>query len=62
MSNMIRCDECGKMMFTDSREEKDAYVPMTAEDPLYGFSRFHLCRKCFDRKFPWLVEAKEDTT
>ena len=59
MSQMIQCDECKKMMYTDSREEKGAYVLMTAEDPLYGFSRFHLCRKCFVSKFPWLVEAEE---
>ena len=54
MSKMIQCDECKKLFYMDSRSEKDAYVKMTAEDPLYGCSAFHLCRKCFDEKFPWL--------
>ena len=56
MSSMVKCDECGKLMYTDSREEKGAYVKMTADDPLCGFSSFHLCRKCYSEKFPWLCE------
>ena len=59
MSKMIQCDECKKMMYTDSREDKGAYVSITADDPLYGFSWFHLCRKCFNKKFPWLIDAAE---
>lgn len=59
MSKMIQCDECKKVMYTDSREDKGAYVSMTADDPLYGYSLFHLCRKCFDKKFPWLIDTKE---
>jgi hypothetical protein len=58
MSAMIQCDECKKMMYTDSREDKGAYIKMTADDTLYGFSTFHLCRKCFSEKFPWLVEEE----
>ena len=53
MSKMIQCDECKKMMYIDSREDKGAFVSMTADDPLYGYSSFHLCRKCFDKKFPY---------
>ena len=41
------------MMYTDSREDKGAFVSMTADDSLYGYSSFHLCRKCFDTKFPY---------
>jgi len=59
VSKMIQCDECEKLMYTDSREEKGAYISMTADDPIYGYSSFHLCRKCFDSKFPWLVKAEE---
>lgn len=59
MSEMVKCDECGKLMYTDSREDKGAYVIMTANDPLYGYSTFHLCRKCFAKSFPWLNEEQE---
>ena len=51
---MIQCDECKKLMYEDSREEKGAYVCVKVDDPVWGFSRFHLCRKCFQDKFPWL--------
>lgn len=60
MSTMIQCDECKKMMYTDSREEKGAYIHMTADDPLYGYSSFELCRKCFSGKFPWLIDQQEE--
>lgn len=60
MSVMIQCDKCKKLMYTDSREEKGAFVKMTADDPLYGYSTFQLCRKCFNSNFPWLVDAEED--
>lgn len=33
MSNMVKCDECGKLMYTDSREEKGAYSEGTAIRP-----------------------------
>lgn len=59
MSVMIQCDECKKLMYTDSREDKGAYVKMTADDPLYGYSTFQLCRKCFDSKFLWLTDKEE---
>lgn len=58
MSAMIQCDNCKKLMYTDSREDKGAYVKLTSDDPLFGFSTFHLCRKCFSQKFPWLVEEE----
>lgn len=60
MSQMIQCDECKKLMYTDSREDKGAYIKMTADDPMFGFSTFHLCRKCYVKKFPWLVEEDGD--
>ena len=59
MSMMVKCDKCAKLMYTDCREDKGAYIKMTAEDPLYGYSVFHLCRKCFIAAFPWLVEEEE---
>ena len=59
MSKMIQCDECKKTMFTDSREEKGAYISVSVEDPLFGYSALHLCRKCFEKKFPWLMEDNE---
>ena len=59
MSMMIQCDECKKLMYTDSREDKGAYVKMTADDPLHGYSTFQLCRKCFDNIFPWLTDEEE---
>lgn len=55
MSTMVKCDKCEKLMYTDGREDKGAFIKMTADDPLYGYSIFHLCRKCFDREFPWLI-------
>ena len=60
MSNMVKCDECGKLMYTDSREEKGAYVKMFASDPLYGLMSFHLCRQCYAKKFPQMVLPKEE--
>ena len=59
MSAMVQCDECKKMMYTDSREDKGAYVSMTVDDPIYGYSSFHLCRACYIKKFSWLVEEEE---
>lgn len=58
MSEMIKCDQCGKFMYTDSREERGAYIRLKADDPLYGISWFDLCRKCYAEKFPWLVEEE----
>jgi len=45
MSNMIRCDKCMKVMYSDSRSDKDAYcsVSITYVD---GLSFFHLCKDC----------------
>lgn len=60
MSTVVICDKCAKLMYTDSREDKGAYIKMTADDPLYGYSVFHLCRKCFVAAFPWLVDAEEE--
>lgn len=59
MSKMIQCDECKKTMYTDSREERGAYVSVSVDDPLYGYSSLHLCRNCFIKKFPWLVDEEE---
>ena len=59
MSTMVKCDQCEKLMYTDSREDKGAFIKMTADDQLYGYSTFHLCRKCFDKEFHWLIDAKD---
>ena len=61
MSKMIKCDECGCLLYTDSREEKGAYISLTADVPLYGYSSFHLCRKCFVVKFPWLIDESGES-
>lgn len=55
MSSMIECDECGKLMYTDSREKKGVYVI----DPLYGCMKLHLCRQCYVNKFPQIELPKE---
>lgn len=57
MSSIVKCDECGKLMHTDNREEKGVYVI----DPLYGFMKFHLCRKCYAKKFPQIEPSEEET-
>lgn len=55
MSEMIQCDKCKRLMYTDSREEeKGAYIKLKADDPLYGYSTCHLCRSCYQKMFPWL--------
>lgn len=59
MSKMIQCDQCKKLMYTDSREDKGVYISLTADDPLFGYSTFHLCRKCYSDKFPWLVDEED---
>ena len=56
MSSMVKCDECGKLMYTDSREEKGVYVI----DPLYGCMRLYLCRQCYVDKFFPVVEPSEE--
>jgi hypothetical protein len=58
---MIQCDECKKLMYTDSNEKKGAYIEMSATDPLVGYLTFHLCRKCYSDKFPWLVDEEDET-
>ena len=60
MSLMVQCNECRKLMYTDSSEDKGAYINLTAYDPLHGYSTFHLCRKCFEAKFPWLSDRDEE--
>lgn len=59
MSLMVKCDKCGKLISLDSRADKGAFIKMMAEDPIYGYSTFHLCRGCFCSEFPMLIEAKE---
>lgn len=41
-------------MYTDSREDKGAYIHLTVDDPLYGLRNIDLCRECYKEKFPWL--------
>ena len=59
MSDMVQCDSCKKMFYTDSRTEKGAYVLVKIDDPLYGYSCVHLCRKCYRTKFPFMLEEWE---
>ncbi len=68
MSEMIRCDKCKKMMFTDSRSPKGVYASVTIYDPLLGTSFVHLCRNCLNElllKMGWdkeeLFEVEEET-
>lgn len=48
MSEMIRCDKCKKMMFTDSRSPKGSYCKF-AEHYEGGYRTFHLCKKCLQK-------------
>ena len=47
---MIRCDKCMKVMYNDSRSDKDAYCSISI---LYvdGLSSFHLCKVCHRQLF-----------
>lgn len=60
MSDMIQCDSCKKMFYTDCRSEKGAYVLVKIDDPLCGYSWVHLCRKCYRAKFPFMFEEEEE--
>ena len=46
MSDMIKCDRCNRLMYTDSRSPKGAYWKVTA-DGINGYSTMHLCRNCY---------------
>lgn len=46
MSDMIKCDRCNRLMYTDSRSPKGAYWKVTA-DGINGYSTIHLCRNCY---------------
>lgn len=45
MSEMIQCDKCKKLMYADSRSDRDAYckINITYVD---GYSTIHLCKTC----------------
>ena len=58
MSSMIKCDKCGKLMYTDSRSGKGAYAKFS-QDYIDGYGTFHLCKICF-RQFH--VEFMRDWT
>lgn len=60
MSDMVQCDSCKQMFYTDSRTEKGAYVLIMIDDPLHGYSRVHFCRKCYGTKFPFMLEEGEE--
>ena len=45
MSEMIKCDRCGKYMYSDSRSDKGDYHHIRID----GASSYHLCRKCYDQ-------------
>ena len=44
MSDMIKCDSCGKIMYADSRSEKGAYHELMIDRQ----SWFHVCKCCYD--------------
>ena len=46
MSEMIQCDKCKKLAYTDSRSEKDAMCHMKI-DYVDGLSTLHLCKSCY---------------
>ena len=45
MSNMIKCDGCDALMYTDSRSERDAYHEFWI-DRSYSY---HLCKSCYTK-------------
>jgi hypothetical protein len=47
MSNIIKCDSCGKLMYSDSRSDKGDYHEIWIDHS----NGYHLCRDCFDKKF-----------
>ena len=61
MSYMVKCDCCGRVMHTDSREEKDAFHHISIDS---GYYSFHLCRDCYDmllkRVFHFVWDADEE--
>ena len=46
MSNMVQCDKCHEVMYSDNRSEKDAYAVVKIEY-VDGYSHFHLCKSCY---------------
>ena len=46
MSEMIKCDKCNRMMYTDDRSPKGSYCKVTI-DGIDGYSILHLCRNCY---------------
>lgn len=60
MSSMVKCDKCGKLLYTDCRSEKGSYckVEITYTD---GFHIMHLCKKCYiEFLVDFLKELTED--
>lgn len=45
MSAMIQCDKYKKLMYSDSRSERNAYCSLKIEY-IDGLSTFHLCKIC----------------
>ena len=41
MSEMIQCDKCKKLMYADSRSDKDAYCKINIT-----YVTYHLCKAC----------------
>lgn len=54
MSAMVKCDKCEKLMYTDSREDKGAFIKMTADDPRFGKPTWQL-----EDRFPDWMEQGE---
>lgn len=56
MSQMIKCDSCGKMMYSDSRSEKGDYHEIWVDKS----SSYHLCRDCFTKFMEDVLHAEWD--
>lgn len=57
MSNMIKCDGCGALMYADSRSERDAYHEFWIDRS----DSYHLCKSCYhELKYKFLNNVEED--
>lgn len=46
MSQMIQCDGCKRLMYSDSRSEKGDYCEVWVDRYTDSASQYHLCRDC----------------
>lgn len=56
MSKMIQCDHCKKIMYEDSRSDKDDYHELWIDRT----DQLHICKDCYVRLletfFPFMME------